>query len=151
MSYSKKQTGWIIIIAMIILLVLTGMFYGLAPSSEEINMSALITLIITLSAILLFFYQLRINISNSKIQLVYGIGLIRFNFKVDKLISAEATKTPWYLGLGIRFSTNGMIYNINTLKAVRVQIIQNGKQKSFFIGTPNPEELKAKIEEFCSK
>jgi hypothetical protein len=114
-------------------------------------MSALITLIITLSVILLFFYQLRINISNSKIQLVYGIGLIRFNFKVDKLISAEVTKTPWYLGLGIRFSTNGMIYNINTLKAVRVQIIQNGKQKSFFIGTPNPEELKAKIEEFCSK
>lgn len=151
MSYSKRQTGWIIIIAMVILLILTAIFYGIEPTSEGINMSALITLIITLSAILLFFFRLTINVTPSKIQLVYGIGLIRFNFKVDKLISAEVTKTPWYLGLGIRFSTNGMIYNMNTLKAVRVQMIQNGKQKSFFIGTPNPEELKAKIEEFCSK
>ena len=40
-----------------------------------------------------------------------------------------------------------MIYNMNSLKAVHVQLIQNGKQKSFFIGSPNPEELKAKLEE----
>lgn len=133
---------------MIVLLILTGVFYGIAPSNGEVNMSALIVLIVTLSTILLLFYQLTINVSDSKIQLVYGIGLIRFNFKIDSLQSLKVTKTPWYLGLGIRFSTNGMIYNINTLKAVHVNIIQNGKQKSFFIGTPDPEELKVKIEEY---
>ncbi len=148
MKYTQKQTGWVIIISMIVLLILTGVFYGIAPSNGEVNMSALIVLIVTLSTILLLFYQLTINVSDSKIQLVYGIGLIRFNFKIDSLQSLKVTKTPWYLGLGIRFSTNGMIYNINTLKAVHVNIIQNGKQKSFFIGTPDPEELKVKIEEY---
>lgn len=150
MKYTQKQTGWIIIVSMFLLMILSGVIYHYSQSSDRINLSVFLAVIITLSTILFLFYQLTINIEKSNIQLIYGIGLIRFNIKIDDLQSIEVTKTPWYFGLGIRFSPDGMIYNMNSLKAIRIAHKRNDKSKSFYIGTPTPELLKSKLEEYNS-
>ncbi|WP_159038497.1 hypothetical protein [Brumimicrobium mesophilum] len=51
-----------------------------------------------------------------------------------------------HYGLGIRFTAQGMLYNIQGLKAVKIKYISNGKSKSVMIGTAEPEILKEALE-----
>ena len=93
------------------------------------------------------FYQLTVTVSEKTLKLVYGIGLIRFKKNLDKLHKVEVIKTPWYYGLLIRATAEGMLYNIQGFKAVRITLIKNGKKKSFMVGTPEPEKLKKVLED----
>ena len=113
-----------------------------------------ITLTIVASIILfitLLFYQLSVRVKSNGIQLTYGIGLIQIQLNDLEVESVEVTRTPWYYGLGLRFSPQGMIYNIQSLNAVKINHSKNGKSKTVFIGSPRPEELKKAIEEGLKK
>lgn len=92
------------------------------------------------------FYQLTIELNGSVLKLIYGIGLIRITFKIDRLVAVKTIKTPWYWGLGIRITPKGMLYNIQGSKAVKIEYISNSKSKSVMVGTPEPERLKQVLE-----
>ena len=93
------------------------------------------------------FYQLKVTVSEKALKLVYGIGLIRIKKNPDKLHKVEVIKTPWYYGHLIRITAEGMLYNIQGLKAVRITHIKNGKKKSFMVGTTEAEKLKKVLED----
>ena len=92
------------------------------------------------------FYKLTIKIEGTTLRLIYGIGIIRINFRIDELLDVETIRTPWYYGWGIRVTPKGMLYNIQGSKALRVKYRKNGKNKKVMIGTPEPELLKAYLE-----
>jgi len=88
------------------------------------------------------FYKLTIELHGSVLKLIYGIGLIRIQFKIDNLVETRIINTPWYYGLGIRITPKGMLYNIQGSRAVEIKYLSNGKSKSVMVGTPEPERLK---------
>lgn len=108
-----------------------------------------IFLIVIISCIFvsLLFYKLTISVSNKTIKLVYGIGLIKITKNLDKLQNVEIIKIPWYYGILIRITTEGMLYNIQGSKGIRITYIENEKTKSFMVGTPEPEKLKKVLNE----
>ena len=92
------------------------------------------------------FYKLTVELSDSTLKLTYGIGLIRIKFKIDELLQTNIIRTPWYYGLGIRITPKGMLYNIQGLKAIKIDYTSSGKRKSVMIGTPEPDQLKKALE-----
>lgn len=138
MEYKHKEIGWFVIAMMSL-----SVFLLIAGYLTIVNFDETILLIIAsfLFIITLLFYKLTVRISQSAIQLIYGVGIIRINLNIDQLESVEVTRTPWYYGLGIRFSPKGMIYNIQSLNAVKINLSKNGKSKTLFIGSPHPEAV----------
>jgi hypothetical protein len=101
---------------------------------------------IVLTGIMIFvgllFYKLRIKIDGGGIHLIYGTGLIRKTIRPDRIDQLTVLKTPWYCGLGIRITPKGILYNIHSLRAVKIDYVKRGRQKTVMIGTPEPEDLR---------
>ena len=93
-------------------------------------------------------YKLTIRIVGRTIEVVYGIGIIKINIKIDTLHRVEVVRTPFYLGWGIRLTPKGWLYNINGFKAVRIVYERKGKNKTVMLGTLEPEYLKVYLEQF---
>lgn len=142
MIYQKQQTGIILIIICI------AMMIGAAiPLFVMKNMEFSFYIIFgTAIIILLLFYQLTVSVYKDKVVLSYGIGIIKFTKKIDKINELRAIRTPWYWGLGIRFTPNGWLYNIHSLNALLVDYTEGGKLRKISIGHPSPLELKEAME-----
>ena len=93
------------------------------------------------------FYKLTIELDGSILKIIYGIGLIKINFRIDEIVESRVIKTPWYYGLGIRITPKGMLYNIQGSKAIRIKYISNGKSISVMVGSPEPERLKQVLDD----
>ena len=106
-----------------------------------------VALAILFVIITLLFYKLTIQLQGSVIKVIFGIGLIKFQIKVDQLVKTKITKTPWHYGLGIKITPKGMLYNIQGTKAVAVEYVSNGITKSVLLGTKEPEKLEQIIRE----
>lgn len=147
MNYKKTQIGWTAIglfISIISLLFLSYMFqWGNPPTFNEFVTYSIIFLII-----ILLFYKLTIKLSDSALKVIFGIGIIRFNIQIDKLIDVRVIKTPWYYGIGIRITSEGMLYNIRWGHAVEIKYISKGKSKTVMVGSANPLELKNVLESY---
>lgn len=142
MVYSKTQYGWTLTFILAILLVGASL---LAIYDTELNTykNVVLTSIgIPFVIIILLFYKLTIEVDETTLYVKYGIGLIKFKFPIEKLKEVEVTRTKWFWGLGIRFTPKGMLYNIQGLKAVRINFMTGGKPKVITIGSDEPEELK---------
>lgn len=143
MEYKHKEIGWFFLGVMGLSVLIFVVMYSLNMNVELPVLLSVGAVIITLT---LLFYQLTVSINDDRIQLTYGIGIIRITKDIQQIESVEITRTPWYYGLGIRLSPLGLIYNIQSLKAVKIEHSNNGKTKTFFIGTPEPEAVKKAIE-----
>ena len=144
-TYRRSQYGWVIIclFAPMILFMILSYFYQWGNNPLTLVPFVLVTCL--LGIIISLFYQLTIVIKDSELRLIYGIGLIRFRFKIDSLEGIKTIKTPWYYGLGIRLTPRGMLYNIHGSKAVQIKYLTNGISKSVMIGTPEPKRLTQKL------
>lgn len=146
MNYKKTQIGWLIIGIFLPILFIFYLAYENQWGSNPIPLDSFKAIVLIFVIIVALFYKLTIEIDGQVLKLSYGIGLIRIKFKIDQLEEVQVIKTPWYSGLGIRFTSKGMLYNIHGLKAVRIIYISNGKSKSVMVGTAEPERLKEALE-----
>lgn len=152
MVYQKSQIGWFLIglfSAVSVFLVLAYWYqWGTNPLPKIPFLMALAIQIV----VLLLFYQLTITVNPSGIRIRYGIGLINISISMEKLLQVDAIKTPWYYGLGIRITPQGLLYNIQGSKAVRLVYQNKSKKKTVMLGTTEPEVLKRVLEKnFNSK
>ena len=152
MVYQKSQIGWFLIglfSAVSVFLVLAYWYqWGTNPLPKIPFLIALAIQIV----VLLLFYQLTITVNPSGIRIRYGIGLIHISLRMEKLLQVDAIKTPWYYGLGIRITPQGLLYNIQGSKAVRLVYQNRNKKKTIMLGTTEPEVLKRVLEKtFNSK
>lgn len=144
MENKHKEIGWLLISIMMLslLILIVGYF-----TVMNIELTTLIVIAFAISFVTLLFYKLTVKINNDGILLTYGIGLIRIKLNIHQIESVEITRTPWYYGLGIRISPQGLIYNIQSLNAIKINHSKNGKSKTLFIGSPQPELVLKAIEE----
>jgi len=146
MKYKKSQIGWLVIGT----LALITFFLYLAYANQWGDSPLTFIPFVLIAALFLFlcclFYQLTIELDGGALKLTYGIGLIKFKFRIDEFERAEVIKTPWQYGIGIRVTPKGMLYNIQGSKAVLIKFSSEEKNKSIMIGSQEPFQLKEAIE-----
>lgn len=146
MYYEKAQFARIWTIALLLGAIATVVFFLTMEEGGDKALSSAILLSSLLLCILLLFYQLKVSLKKDRIALSYGIGLIRINLKIDKVLMVEEIKTPWYYGFGIRFTPKGILYNIQGTKAINLVYEYNGRMKKAMIGTEEPQKLMEAIQ-----
>lgn len=141
MNYKKSQTGWLVIAFMLPIIAFLIVLYITQWGDNPIPFLPFVLVTSLIVIAMLLFYKLTVEIDGNAISLTYGIGVIKFKFVIDQIISSEEIRTPWYYGLGIRLTPKGMLYNIHGLKAVRIKYFRDGKEKKVMVGTNEPEIL----------
>jgi hypothetical protein len=74
----------------------------------------------------------------------YAVGMSLDGYTADGrgrtswLVSDPAVRSRWWEGRGIRFTSQGMLYNVSGTRAVEVQL-RDGTR--FRLGTDEPERL----------
>lgn len=96
-------------------------------------------------AIYSMFYGMTTTIKNNTITVAFGIGIIKFNIKIHRIRAMRQVTNPVYMGWGIRFFKNGILYNIQGSKAVELAF--HDTKRYTRIGTKDPVALMAAIEE----
>lgn len=146
MKYQKTQIGWWMIGLLSMIIIHLTLDYFLKFGNRPLPLSAYLVLLFVFVIVLLIFYNLKIVVDQSTIHIVYGIGLVHFKIKPEIIHSVKVVKVPWIYGWGIRFTSKGMLYNIQGRKAVELLYRRNGKEKRVLIGSGDPESLKDFIE-----
>ena len=100
------------------------------------------TELILLNIILLLFYKLTIIIDREKITAKFAFGIIKKSIKFDDINfdSIEKIKINWLTGIGLRITTDGILYNVKPGFAIKINYIN--KTSSFLIGTDDFESIK---------
>lgn len=93
--------------------------------------------------VLFLFHSLTVRVASDFIRLSFGIGLIRKRFSVAEIESAEAVRTHWYNGWGIKKIWGGWLFNVSGFDAVEIRL-KNGRV--YRIGTDEPKRLLPAIE-----
>lgn len=141
MYYTKTQPGWIMIVIMPLLSFYIALSYYFQWGDEPMTETSTLIFVVVFLLVMLFFYNLTISVKGRVIQAKFGIGLIKFNFNIEELHQVEIIRIPWWYGWGIRFTPQGMLYNIWGRQAVKVTFTSKGKKKTVLLGTEEPEEL----------
>lgn len=145
MKYQSTQIGWLMIIVFSLVLAHITLSYFTGFGDNPLPFSVYSILLIVFIAVLLVFYRLKIVVNESIINVIYGIGLVHFKIKPEIIHSVKVVKVPWMYGLGIRYTSKGMLYNIQGRNAVEISY-WDGKEKTVLIGSKDPVELKGFIE-----
>ena len=147
MIYKKTQMGWLLIGFVGATFLFLVVAYATQWGDNPIPLVPFLLIAALFVVVYMLFYKLTLKIRGSHLRVIYGIGIIKIVFKIDELLAVEPIKTPWWYGLGIRITPKGMLYNIHGLKAVRIEYISKGKEKSVMVGTAEPEKLTRVLKE----
>jgi hypothetical protein len=145
MKYEKSQTGWVMLILFSLIILNLTIAYLKQSGSRPLPLGAFLVLVVLFLTALLIFYRLKIRVDNNGLHVIYGIGLVHVKINPEKVFDVRIVKSPWYYGLGIRFTPKGMLYNVQGLTAVRLSYLE-GKNKTVTIGSNDPERLKSVLE-----
>ncbi|HEX8545451.1 MAG TPA: hypothetical protein VF691_00740 [Cytophagaceae bacterium] len=147
MEYKTSQYGWVMISIVAGVMLFLYLLYANHWGNNPLPLGPFLSGELLFAIILFLFYKLTVVLKGSTLQLVFGIGAIKIQFKIDQLEQTEVIKIPWYYGLGIRFTPKGMIYSIHGSSALRIKYLSDGTQKSMIIGSPEPEKLNQALRE----
>jgi hypothetical protein len=131
--YRHTQFGTLVLVSLII-----GICLVLLISSNKGSRSLTIFLISILFICIVLFYSLTVEIEDSILKIIFGIGLIQKKIDLTEVKSAKAVRNHWYYGWGIRLTPHGWLFNVSGLDAVEI-ILSSGK--TYRIGTDRPQEL----------
>ncbi len=101
--------------------------------------------LVSLGIILLLFYKLSIEVSDEKITCRFGIGLIRFSWRLDTISECIPVRNKWYMGYGVRKMPGGWIYNVSGTRAIQLSF--KNKKGVVRIGTEEPIEISKLVTE----
>ncbi|WP_397362015.1 hypothetical protein [Olleya sp. R77988] len=134
--YKNIQYGFFIIILMTIIITVISC---LAIFKNVFNIPIFITLLTTTIALIIF-HRLTITIDNKQIKAVFGLGLIKQSIKIEDIDinSIKEVQVPWYVGIGIRLTSKGTLYNVKTGNAIYIK----SKNKLFYVGTDDYDTIK---------
>lgn len=119
-----------------------GLHDGRFSSNTGAAIPALALLIVAL-----LFWKLTVTVDEKALRASFGPGLIYKEVSVREIDRCEPMQVRWWHGWGIRFTTNGWLYNVSGPDAVIVTL-RDGCQ--FCVGTDEPQELMAAIRRFAS-
>jgi hypothetical protein len=108
-----------------------------------LELSGFVIFIVIFFVIYPLSYGLTTTVDQKKIQLTFGIGLIRKRIEIKSIEAVKIVKSPWYFGWGIRFFPGGVLYNVGGL--VGVELTLKGTERVVRIGSRNQVRLRDEI------
>jgi hypothetical protein len=121
-----------------------GVIIFVLVSEEMSPQPILMGFVIVLGLLIILFYQLTVIVSEKKLEISFGIGLIKKAWRIDEIAKAVSVQNKGWYGFGIRLTSHGWLYNIEGLKAVEIEM-KNSRR--FRIGTDEPDGLIRAIEQ----
>ncbi|SFR52304.1 hypothetical protein SAMN04490243_2576 [Robiginitalea myxolifaciens] len=146
MGYKKTQIGTLFIVFMCVFVALISIPAFLGKGVQVLTSTPFLVSYGLIFIILLLFFRMQLELTPEGVRITYGIGIIRIFLPIDKVHRTESISTKWYWGLGIRYTPEGVLYNIQGLQAVRVYYEVGGQKKSVMLGTAAPEDLAHALE-----
>jgi hypothetical protein len=142
-DYKEFQIGKVLFALVLPIQILIAYFFITEMGVHYWTITGFMAVNSSLILIYLMFYGMTTIISDDRITVLYGVGLIRKSIHIEKIVSVKSVENPWYNGLGIRIISNGMLYSINGTHAVELKF--KNTSKVIRIGTKNSTQLKRKI------
>lgn len=142
--YKKTQTGWLIILIFIpVLVFFAGVLYyqevlgkpfGNNPAPSWVYLGFFMLFLILLGV----FATLTVTGFHDHLEIKFGIGLIRKKFLYKDIKSCSVQKNPFFYGWGVRSIPGGWLYNISGSWSVQLDM-KSGKM--YRVGTAEPQKL----------
>ena len=139
--YKKTQYGVLTYLMLLVMAFLTVSFI-LQTGKKPIPLVAYLILMLVFIIIILLFYKLTIIINEDKIEAIFGVGLLKKSIKLNDIQSIENYKIPWYVGIGIRLTSKGWLWNVSTGNAI---LIHNKTRSKTFLVCSNEVDKVIKI------
>ena len=137
--------SWLIFVIMVPIHLLMTFAYFNNNGERPMDSTEYLILSLTVAIGLILFYGMSTRVTSDEIIVSFGIGLFRKKIRLERVISVQIVKSPWYYGWGIRFIPNGMLYNVSGFLGVELKF--NDTKRIIRIGTKDPGRLKRVIEE----
>ena len=134
--YKHTQTGTVIIVMLALGAIL------MAVLVRNLMSWTVVLGIAILIVVGILFGTLTVEVAGGKLRFWFGPGLIRKEYFLSDVTSAEAVRNHWYYGWGIRYTPHGWLFNVSGLDAVAITL-SSGKR--FRVGTDQPHELERAI------
>lgn len=140
--YRHRQVGTLILWALGLAVgAISVILIPVAASGSAVATIPAVVLIV-LAVCMLLFGALTVEVSQDRIVLWFGPGLIRKAFSVKDIRRATVARNPWYYGWGIRLTPHGWLFNVSGFDAVEIELSSGRKYR---IGTDEPQELLSAI------
>ena len=136
-AYERRQVG-LAMIAISLLQCATGV--GVYFVSQVVGLVIVGVGLLTLW----LFTTLTVAVDEEAVSVHFGPGLIRRRVALADIRASRVVTLPWYSGVGVHFTINGMLYNVAFGPVVQLEL-QNGRRVN--IGSPEPDVLCAAIQE----
>lgn len=140
--YKHTQIGYYLIFIMGIAILICGSLSFVFDQHQHSGaqfggwLCGIVTLILLIC--LLLFYQLTVEITDTRLRFRFGLGLIRKTIPLDQIVSAVPVRNSWLAGWGIHHVGSGWLYNVSGMDAVEIEL-ESGKKLR--IGTDEPKQL----------
>ncbi|WP_460485388.1 hypothetical protein [Capnocytophaga sp. HP1101] len=126
-----------------ILLSILALFIGIIAFSGYQSKEGWAIIALLVAILVVVFYKLTTVIDDKGIVASFGVGILsrRMTFDEIDVSTLQLIDIPWYYGIGIRYTSSGIIYNTKYNKAIR--IVSKDRKKVFLVGTDHYEEIKS--------
>lgn len=148
-EYKEFQFGTVIFVLLIPIYLFLAYAYLNKLGERPLNETGFIICTIIFAAMFALFYGMTTTVKDNNITVAFGIGLIKINIKIHRIKAMRQVTNPIYMGWGIRFFRNGILYNIQGFKAVEIAF--HDTKRYIRIGCKDPAALMAAIEEHRRK
>ncbi len=139
MTYKHTQTGHLMIITLLAVILLFGTILTQSPPELPI-----ISIMFVVILILLSFTSLNVMIDEEYLRIKFGYGIFKKRFMLKEITSVRTVTNRWFYGWGIRlwFWPKMWIFNVSGFDAVEIKM-KDGKR--YRIGTDEAEKLEDAI------
>ena len=141
--YKHTQIGWVIIIAVAIMMVFLPF---VLPRGRGFDTSIFLGLA---AVILIYFSTLTVEVNEEVIKISFGAGLIKRKFMRKDIVSYKVIRNKWWCcSWGIHgWPGKGWLYNVSGLDVIELTM-KNGMR--YLIGTDEPVALYGAVKNITS-
>jgi len=142
--YKEFQFGFLLFVVMLPVHAFLIYAFINKVGNRPLDITGMMVVNIIFIVLYLLFYGMTTIVKEDKITIIYGIGIIRINIKIQRIKAMREVINPIYYGWGIRFFPNGILYNISGSKAVEISF--HDSKRVVRIGSKEPSILLSEID-----
>jgi hypothetical protein len=142
-KHREFQFATIVFIISFPIQILLTFLYSTNAGTHPMSLPSFIMVNGLFLVIYLLFYGMKTTVNRDRIQISYGIGLIRKSIKLSRIKGVHIVSNPWYYGWGIRLIPNGWLYNINGSAGVELRF--KDTSRAIRIGSADSAHLQRAI------
>ncbi len=142
-EYEEFQFGWLTFIILVPIQIFVAFLYFNELGDRPLDGNTYLFVNGIFLLVYFLFYGMTIKVDTERINISFGLGVIRKSIKIDKIINVDTIKNPWYYGWGIRLIPNGWLYNISGSDGIELKF--GDKRRIIRIGTKDSGKLKNEI------